>query len=89
MDKDTRIIIIGGGCFGISTAYHLAQRGYTSIRALDRYPPPSCEAISTDISKIIRSDYNEPLYARLGIESIAAWRSWSLFSGLYHVSGGF
>ncbi|GLI79405.1 hypothetical protein PoHVEF18_007737 [Penicillium ochrochloron] len=87
MDKDTRILIIGAGCFGTSTAYHLAQRGYTSIRVLDRYPPPSCEAASTDISKIIRSDYNEPLYARLGIESIAAWQSWPLFSGLYHVPG--
>ncbi|KAJ6007718.1 FAD dependent oxidoreductase [Penicillium herquei] len=87
MNKDTRILIIGAGCFGTSTAYHLSQRGYTSIRVLDRYPPPSCEAAATDISKIIRSDYNEPLYARLGIESIAAWRSWPMFRGLYHVPG--
>ncbi|KAJ5689125.1 FAD dependent oxidoreductase [Penicillium macrosclerotiorum] len=87
MDQDTRILIVGGGCFGTSTAYHLSERGYKSIRVLDRYPPPSCEAASTDISKIIRSDYNEPLYARLGIESIAAWRSWPMFSGLYHVPG--
>ncbi|KAI2757398.1 hypothetical protein DTO012A8_9729 [Penicillium roqueforti] len=87
MEKDTRILIVGAGCFGISTAYHLSQRGYTSIRVLDPYAPPSCEAASTDISKIIRSDYNEPLYARLGIESIEAWRSWPLFRGLYHVPG--
>ncbi|KAL2866074.1 NAD(P)/FAD-dependent oxidoreductase [Aspergillus lucknowensis] len=87
MQKDTKILIIGAGCFGTSTAYHLSQRGYTSIRVLDRYPPPSCEAAATDISKVIRSDYNEPLYARLGIESIAAWGSWPLFRGLYHVPG--
>ncbi|KAJ5716331.1 FAD dependent oxidoreductase [Penicillium malachiteum] len=87
MNKDTRILIIGAGCFGTSTAYHLSQRGYTSIRVLDRYPPPSCEAAATDISKIIRSDYNEPLYARLGLESIEAWRSWPMFNGLYHVPG--
>lgn len=87
MEKDTRILIVGAGCFGTSTAYHLAQRGFTSVRVLDRYAPPSCEAASTDISKIIRSDYNEPLYARLGIESIAAWSSWPLFQGLYHVPG--
>ncbi|KAJ5194386.1 FAD dependent oxidoreductase [Penicillium cf. griseofulvum] len=85
MDKDTRILIVGAGCFGTSTAYHLSQRGYTSIRVLDPYASPSCEAASTDISKVIRSDYNEPLYARLGIESIEAWRSWPLFRGLYHV----
>ena len=87
MNKNTDILVIGAGCFGTSTAYHLSQRGYTSIRVLDRYEPPSCEAASTDISKIIRSDYNEPLYARMGIESIAAWQSWSLFRGLYHVPG--
>lgn len=87
MDRNTRILIVGAGCFGTSTAYHLAQRGFTSIRVLDRYPAPSCEAASTDISKIIRSDYNEPLYARLGIEAIAAWKSSDLFRGLYHVPG--
>lgn len=87
MNKDTRLLIVGAGSFGISTAYHLSQRGYTSIHVLDRYPPPSIEAAATDISKIIRSDYNEPLYARLGIESIAAWRSWPMFEGLYHVPG--
>lgn len=87
MNKDTRILIVGAGCFGTSTAWHLSQRGYTSIHVLDRYPPPSIEAAATDISKIIRSDYNEPLYAQMGIESIEAWSSWSLFRGLYHVPG--
>ena len=61
MEKDMQILIIGAGCFGTSTAYHLSTRGYTSIRVLDRYAPPSCEAAATDISKIIRSDYNVPL----------------------------
>ncbi|RAL00323.1 NAD(P)/FAD-dependent oxidoreductase [Aspergillus ibericus CBS 121593] len=87
MNPNTNILIVGAGCFGTSTAYHLAQRGFTSIRVLDRYPAPSCEAASTDISKIIRSDYNEPLYARLGIEAIAAWQSEELFRDLYHVPG--
>jgi sarcosine oxidase / L-pipecolate oxidase len=87
MNPDTRILIVGAGAFGTSTAHHLSQRGYKSIRVLDRYPFPSCEAASTDISKIIRSDYNEPLYAALGIESIAAWKSWDIFQGLYHVPG--
>jgi hypothetical protein len=59
---------MGVGCLGISTVYHLVQRGCTSACVLDRYPPPPCEAASTDISKIIHRDYNEPLYARLGIE---------------------
>jgi sarcosine oxidase / L-pipecolate oxidase len=87
INPDTKILIVGGGAFGTSTAYHLSQRGYKSIRVLDRYATPSRDAASTDISKVIRSDYNEPLYARMGIESIEAWRSWGMFKGLYHVPG--
>ncbi|KEF52919.1 uncharacterized protein A1O9_10825 [Exophiala aquamarina CBS 119918] len=87
MNTDTKILIIGAGAFGTSTAYHLAQRGYKCIRVLDRYAPPSCEAASTDISKVIRSDYNEPLYVRLGVEAINAWKTSELYKGLYHVPG--
>jgi glycine/D-amino acid oxidase-like deaminating enzyme len=36
-DKD-QIIIIGAGIFGLSTAIHLAQRGYTQITVFDRQP---------------------------------------------------
>ncbi|KAL6251755.1 hypothetical protein RBB50_001965 [Rhinocladiella similis] len=86
LDLNSRILIVGAGAFGTSTAYHLAQRGYKSITVLDRYEYPSIDAASTDISKIIRFDYNEPLYARLGLESIEAWKS-ELFDGLYHVPG--
>lgn len=87
MNHDTQILIVGAGAFGTSTAYHLAQRGYRSIRVLDRYAPPSCEAASTDISKVIRSDYNEPLYVRLGVEAIKVWETSELYRGLYHVPG--
>ncbi|PLB46273.1 putative fructosyl amino acid oxidase [Aspergillus steynii IBT 23096] len=87
MNLDTKILIVGGGAFGTSTAYNLAQRGYRSVRVLDRYAAPSLDAASTDISKIIRSDYNEPLYAAMGLESIAAWRTWDMFKDLYAVPG--
>lgn len=87
MNKDAKIIIVGAGCFGNSTAYHLSQRGYTSIRVFDRYPPPSCDAASTDISKVIRSDYNDPLYARLAADSIVAWQTWTIFRKTFHQSG--
>lgn len=87
MNPDTKILIVGAGAFGTSTAYHLSQRGFKSIRVLDRSPPPSADAAANDISKIIRSDYNQPLYARLGIEAIEEWRSSPLFRDLYHVPG--
>ena len=87
MDTNTKMLIVGAGAFGTSTAYHLSLRGYKSIQVLDRYPIPSCEAASTDISKIIRSDYNEPLYATMGVQSIEAWANWEMFRGLYHTPG--
>lgn len=87
MDPSTRILIVGAGAFGTSTAYHLSQRGYKSIRVVDRYPVPSVDAAATDISKIIRSDYNEPLYAALALEATDAWKSSKLFEGLYQVPG--
>lgn len=87
MNRDTSILIIGAGAFGTSTAYALAQRGYRRVTVLDPHALPSVDAAATDISKIIRSDYNEPLYARLGLEAIAAWSSDPLYRDLYHVPG--
>ncbi|OJD40379.1 fructosyl amino acid oxidase [Diplodia corticola] len=90
-------LIIGAGAFGLSTAYHLALRRSSpasrtsnndTITVLDPAPAvPSPSAASTDISKIVRADYNTPLYARLAVEAIAAWRSDPLYAGLYHVPG--
>ena len=48
----SKIVIIGSGCFGISTALHLLQRGYTDVTVLDRSPVlPAPDAASTDINK--------------------------------------
>lgn len=86
--KDRSILIVGGGTFGTSTAYHLAQQGYTNVTVLDRWVPPSKEAAGNDINKIIRADYPKPLYADLATESIGQWRDPNgLFAGLYHRSG--
>ncbi|KAI9846608.1 MAG: hypothetical protein M1837_003849 [Sclerophora amabilis] len=87
MTPDSDICIIGAGAFGTSTAYHLSLRGYKNIRVLDRYPSPSCEAAANDLNKVIRSDYNEPLYATLGLEAIEAWKTEKVFEGLYHQPG--
>ncbi|CAK3973549.1 fructosyl amino acid oxidase [Lecanosticta acicola] len=86
--RDRSILIVGGGTFGTSTAYHLAQQGYTNVTVLDRWSQPSKEAAGNDINKIIRADYPEPLYANLATESIQQWRDPNgLFAGLYHRSG--
>jgi succinate dehydrogenase/fumarate reductase flavoprotein subunit len=36
--KSARIVIVGAGVFGLSTAIHLAERGYTNVKVLDKQP---------------------------------------------------
>ncbi|KAM5345225.1 hypothetical protein ACJ41O_011087 [Fusarium nematophilum] len=82
------VLIIGGGVFGTSTAYHLAQRGYSQVTVVDRFDPPSRDSAATDLNKVIRADYPNPLYAKLGLETLAVWKDpESLFSGLYQETG--
>lgn len=85
------ILIIGAGIFGISTAYHLALQSSnpSSITILDRAPAPSIDAASTDVNKIIRADYSNPLYMRLGLEAIDAWKNNPLLNdaAVYHQTG--
>lgn len=89
MNSET--LIIGAGIFGISTAYHLALQSSnpSSITILDRASPPSIDAASTDINKIIRADYSNPLYMKLGLEAIDVWKNSPLFedAGVYHQTG--
>lgn len=82
------ILIIGGGTFGTTTAYHLSKKGYTNVTVLDRFPVPSFEAAGNDINKIVRTEYPEPLYTKLASDSRDIWRDPNgLFAGLYHPSG--
>ena len=49
---DSQILIVGAGCFGLSTGYHLLRRGYKNVTILDRSPIlPAPDAASTDINK--------------------------------------
>lgn len=82
------VLIIGGGTFGTSTAYHLAERGYKSVTVLDRWPAPSREAAGNDLNKVVRTEYPEPLYARLATEAQQRWSDPDgLFAGLFHQTG--
>ncbi|KAI8892988.1 hypothetical protein BC833DRAFT_509031, partial [Globomyces pollinis-pini] len=50
------IIIVGGGCFGLSTALSLSDT-HSNITVIDKLSIPTIDAASTDINKIIRADY--------------------------------
>ncbi|KAJ9192730.1 hypothetical protein DTO021D3_9075 [Paecilomyces variotii] len=88
---DAEILIVGAGIFGVSTAYHLAQRHRdpSKITVLDRAPAPAACAASTDINKIVRADYSKPFYVELAYEAMDAWRSFPFFrdANVYHQTG--
>jgi len=82
------IVIVGAGCFGLSTAYHLLKRGFTRITVLDRSEVlPAPDAASVDINRIVRSSYADTFYANLARQAIEAWKDRDEWGDAYHESG--
>ncbi|KAH8592345.1 FAD dependent oxidoreductase [Bisporella sp. PMI_857] len=73
--KNVSILIVGAGVFGLSTALELSSRGYSNITVVDRYLAPVPDGSSVDISRIIRTDYADPLYAKIASEARDGWIS--------------
>ena len=85
VSKNETILIVGAGIFGLSTALELKKRGYQHVTIIDRYLPPVVDGSSVDISRVIRVDYADPLYARMAREAQKGWTS--EFKDHYHPSG--
>ncbi len=83
------ILIVGAGCFGTSAAFHLAinNQNPSGVTVLDRATVPSPQAASTDINKIVRSDYSSPFYMGLAYDAINAWETWLLLRPYFHRTG--
>lgn len=76
------IVILGAGVFGLTTALHLAQRGYKNVTVLDReaYDQTgyTSAAASADQNKIIRASYGaQKLYENLAFEALDRWDEWN------------
>ncbi|KAG6813524.1 hypothetical protein H0H92_010229 [Tricholoma furcatifolium] len=85
---ETKVVIVGAGCFGVSTAYHLLKRGFTDVTILDRSPSlPAPDAASNDINRIVRSSYSDIFYSKLAREAITAWKNREEWRDTYHESG--
>ncbi|KJK60825.1 solA [Aspergillus parasiticus SU-1] len=85
-DKQSPIVIVGAGVFGLSSAIHLAKRGFTDITVFDRQPyhetlydfDKGCDAASADCNKIIRAAYGDEVwYQNLTFKAIEVWESWN------------
>lgn len=84
--KNKKIIIVGAGVFGVSTAYHLAKSGYKDITLMDKQPyetnfyesaENTADAASSDLSKIIRFSHYNKDYQELAMDAIVEWDKWN------------
>jgi glycine/D-amino acid oxidase-like deaminating enzyme len=72
-----RVLVIGGGIFGVTAALELHARG-CDVTLVDPGPLPHPLAESTDISKIVRCDYGaDEDYTLLGERALDGWRRWN------------
>ncbi|KAF5380555.1 hypothetical protein D9615_004704 [Tricholomella constricta] len=88
MVSNEKVLIVGAGCFGVSTAYHILKRGFTDVTVLDRsHILPAPDAASNDLNRIVRSSYSDLFYTRLAREAIASWKDREVWGDTYHESG--
>jgi glycine/D-amino acid oxidase-like deaminating enzyme len=83
------ILILGGGCFGLTAALELCSRGW-KVTLIDQGALPHPDAASTDISKVVRMDYAaDAQHTEMGVLSIERWKAWNARWGidLYHEDG--
>jgi glycine/D-amino acid oxidase-like deaminating enzyme len=89
-----KVVVIGGGCFGSSTAVELASRGHSVTlvdRVLDEQQAVSANPIAAtfDDNKIVRLSYaSDALYTSLSLAcmydqsacgAVPIWSSWPVF----------
>lgn len=83
------ILILGGGCFGLTAAQELRSRSW-KVTLIDQGRIPHTDAASTDISKVVRMDYgSDEQHTAMGERSLNRWREWNAKWGeeLYHEVG--
>lgn len=70
ISKDSPIIIVGGGAWGLSIALFLTRDGYSDITIYERGEEiPSRYSAAWDLNKIVRAEYEDPFYTDLALVS--------------------
>ena len=92
LSQESKIIVVGGGVFGLSTSLWLARAGYKNITVFDRCPfdknfyNPSdgCDGASADINKVFRMAYADKVeYASHRRLAFTAYRTISLIAEVF------
>ncbi|KAK6603114.1 hypothetical protein ACHAPC_009197 [Botrytis cinerea] len=91
LTKSSRILIVGGGTWAVSTALHLARRGYIDVTILDSYPIPSPIAAGNDVNKIVEegsfTEGEDDISMILLNKATEGWLNDSVFKPYYHSTG--
>ncbi|KAF2098801.1 oxygen oxidoreductase [Rhizodiscina lignyota] len=75
-DKTEVVAILGAGAWGLSTALHLIDAGYTNVTVFDQASEvPSPYSGAYDLNKIVRAEYEDEFYTELALEAINRWRT--------------
>ncbi|KDQ55268.1 hypothetical protein JAAARDRAFT_37807 [Jaapia argillacea MUCL 33604] len=83
-----KVLIVGGGCFGLFTAFHLLNRRFVDVTFIDRSNVLSApDAASTDSDKIVQTSYSDTFYARFAKEAIDVWKDEKEWDDTYHECG--
>lgn len=87
LGKESKILIIGGGTWGLSTALYLLRDNYTDVTIIDAEEIPSSRSAGNDKNKIIRIGYTSEFHSRLELEAAELWRNDPLFKPFFHEVG--
>ena len=88
--NESSYIIIGAGVFGVSTAYHLITKyPNASVTLVDRdaFDADTRVAASWDWNKVVRADYDDPVYCQLGLEAQDIFEDDPLWKPYFHKTG--
>ncbi|KAF7534342.1 hypothetical protein G7054_g6326 [Neopestalotiopsis clavispora] len=86
INHDSKILIVGSGVFGISTALWLARSGYRDVTVFDMQdtyasgydPGQGIDSASADLNKIIRFSYGDEIeYQKLAFQAAKLWEEWN------------
>ncbi|KIW45222.1 uncharacterized protein PV06_03624 [Exophiala oligosperma] len=75
-NKAEAVAILGAGAWGLSTAVHLLESGYTDISVFDQASEiPSPYSGAYDLNKIVRAEYEDEFYTELALRAINKWKT--------------
>ncbi|UNI23901.1 hypothetical protein JDV02_009693 [Purpureocillium takamizusanense] len=93
LDKESSIVILGGGTWACSTALHLVRRGYSNVTVLDAYHIPSAISAGNDVNKIAElasptdDDDADSVAQAAAAAAAQGWIHDPIFSPYYHDTG--